>query len=116
MTAPADEDPLRDLAAMVERYNRDVEDMVEELRERLIVVVTARLIGEDATAAAEAFNAQLDNMPCEMLADALGNALWYGGPPVEDVARDRLLRLRDTNYVDQPEFRGGRHRDRGGQA
>lgn len=107
---PPPDDPL-DLTALVDRYNRDVEETVEELRERLIVVVTARLIAEDETAATAAFNELLDSIPPTMLADALGAALWYGGPAVEDVARDRLLRLRDTNYADHlMDDVPGRHR------
>lgn len=103
MTALFDDDPVRaaeQATAAWVAYEKALDHNLHELRERLTVVVVARLLGEDdqaAITAADEFTAALDP---DLVVDMLRYVLWHGAKSVEDDARARLLALRDAWNVE----------------
>jgi hypothetical protein len=90
-----DDDAARDAEAAAQQWAGRVAEQVHDLREQYMAVATARLAGLDDAAALAAADRHLAAMNEQQLADMLVWVIWEGGPPVEDIARDRLLRLRD---------------------
>ncbi len=94
-----DDDPVRDAERAAAAYQEALGLHLHSLREHFVAVVAAQLIGEDEQPAVEALESYWACLGDDLIGDLLRHALWYGCLPVEDDARDRLLKLRDANDV-----------------
>ncbi len=88
-----------------DEYDRFVDNMLADTRERSVAVATARLIGEDDELVCQALIEHLARLGPDLLRDMLSVALWHGGRSAEREARTRLMQLRDAKDI--PTLVGG---------
>lgn len=109
MTAPFDDDP----AELADRWAAYIEAQLDHLQTFLLAIAVARRMTppEPIEALEAAYNAFMASLPPGVKDAMLGEAVYGGGPALEDVAIDRLIEMRDTAYVPKL-FGPGKHRAR----
>lgn len=86
-------------AARFAEYKTQIRRHLAQVRERMIAVCTAELIGIPTAPAEYAMSKHLDQYSPDLMRDLLIFAMHDGMIPAADEAKARLLQLRDVNDV-----------------
>jgi len=96
---PFDDEPEQLMASL----QKVLDEQADAIRERLVTIRVASLVGEHDGEAVARFRGQMETYDRGMLAEMLAYVLWYGCEPVEHIARLRLIRFNNaTNRGGDP--------------